>query len=286
MRSRATARDEGFILVVVLWGALIIALLANGVLTAGTSNAISVRTRLDRAIMTATADAALNLTILRLLSSRSADWPAMDGTPFQMELEGRAVTVEVQDQAGKVDLNHAPSAVLSRLFVASGVEQEEAAALAARVDVWRTSRGLRPLNDGAANDASVMPADNAGGRRFVTIEELKLVPGMTAQRFERIAPMVTVYSGSAALDPNLASKDVLVALLGFAAVDAEGVIRVRAVAAQQAEDREAVPRRAPTGHAFEIKTRVARVDGTSPGRVSVIRVTGYLSAPIWMYRLN
>ena len=73
MRSRAAARDEGFILVVVLWGALIIALIANGVLAAGTTNAVSVRNRLDRAVITATADAALNLTNLRLLSSRSAE---------------------------------------------------------------------------------------------------------------------------------------------------------------------------------------------------------------------
>jgi general secretion pathway protein K len=129
-----------------------------------------------------------------------------------------------------------------------------------------------------------MPADKAGGRRFVTIEELKLVPGMTSQRFERIAPMVTVYSGRDGLDANLAPKDLLVALLGLATVDAEEVIRMRAVAAQQAEDLEAVPRRAPTGRAFEIKARVARVDGTSLGRVAVIRVTGYLSTPVWVYR--
>lgn len=48
-------------------------------------------------------------------------------------------------------------------------------------------------------------------RGFRTLEELKLVPGMTEELYKVIAPRVTIY-GMKAINPNTASKEVLMAL--------------------------------------------------------------------------
>lgn len=58
---------------------------------------------------------------------------------------------------------------------------------------------------------SALGAGYPPNRGFRTLEELKLVPGMTDELYKVIAPRVTIY-GMKAINPNTASKEVLMSL--------------------------------------------------------------------------
>ena len=60
-------------------------------------------------------------------------------------------------------------------------------------------------------DFSALGTGYPPNRGFRTLEELKLVPGMTEELYKVIAPRVTIY-GMKAINPNTASKEVLMAL--------------------------------------------------------------------------
>ena len=79
--------------------------------------------------------------------------------------------------------------------------------------------------DGSGDKRSAFSQLGAGyppNRGFRTIEEVRLVPGMTDVFFNLLAPRITIY-GMKAINPNTASKEVLLSLdsgLTEAAVDA------------------------------------------------------------------
>jgi len=268
-------RDErGWALISVLCVVAMLSLLAAaGESLTATSYAVE-----RRADLQAHADALLSAGVVRAVQAisdpdRFSRW-SVDGRPRKFSFEGAALTISVQDQFGCIDLNQADGTVLRQLLVSSGdLSMEDADVLTDHIRDWRAPEtGLKFLH--APRDADYAAAELAYRPRhgpFQSVEELKLVLGMTPEIYERIAPALTVYSKSPMIDPNLAPKPALVAYFGGNALQAQSIMAERA-----AEGAPALP--APAGHAYAITISMDYA-GRTFRRAVVIVLTGNAARP-------
>ena len=120
------------------------------------------------------------------------------------------VRIAIESETGKVDLNNASDALLTRLLEGVGAKGPNAASLANKIADFRDADGLRRLNGAEADD--YRRAGLPGGPKdapFVAVEELGQVLGVDAELAARLRPYVTVYSSSTGIDPRLASADLV-----------------------------------------------------------------------------
>jgi general secretion pathway protein K len=184
------------------------------------------------------------------------------------------VRVSVQDEAGKIDLNMASGAVLSRLLEIGGLDAGDAQEMADRIQHWREPGDLHRL--GGAEESAYSDAGTGYGPRrgaFPNVAELQLVLGMNKQVFARIAPSLTIASGMPWIDPTYAGHDVLLAL---------PVATEASVAAVLAARGASTPPGVVIGHAFTITAAVTD-QGLYIMKRAVIRLTGGRDVPVWVY---
>jgi general secretion pathway protein K len=230
------------------------------------------RGRTDVAELGATADAAVNITILSMLGPRTSQ-PPVNGAPFTIAFEGRSIRVTVLDESGKIDLNMASVETLSRLLIDAGLDTGAAAGLAARIDAWRGTRMV-------SNDS-----ENVGHRSlFQSIAELELVPGMSAEVYRRIAPLITVYSQTQGINPAFSS---LAVLNVYRSTDANAEAAWRRLEEERAGIRTPDPSPGVAiGHAFTITAVAEGAASSRAARTATIRLTGQAKAPLMIYRWN
>jgi general secretion pathway protein K len=275
---RIGQEERGFALVMVLWAALIFAVIAASIIATARSEARLENTRYATAQLGAIAEGAINITALRMLEPAPAVHPSADGKPFALDFASRKVVMRVTDEAGKIDLNFAQGELLRRLIVAVGIEAQDAQALVDKVLDWREAGIGRRLNGAKAED--YRDAGLPYGPReapFETVEELQLVMGITPPLFERLAPSLTVYSQSAWVDPVFAPRDALAALTRMGAGSSSDILARRAAG----DDAPVV-----IGHSFTIDAEVDDPSGLRVQRTAVVRLTGSPKLPLIVYRWN
>ncbi len=129
-------------------------------------------------------------------------WRA-DGTEHLFLFGGGKVRIVIEDEAGKVDLNRAPDALLVDLFVAAGVEEQQASDLVDAIVDFRDRDDLRRLN--GAEDGDYERAGLPYGAKdapFEAIEELQRVFGMTQALYRAVAPSITVHNRRRSRSPR------------------------------------------------------------------------------------
>jgi general secretion pathway protein K len=208
-------RQRGWALVAVLWTLAILSMMAAATEALTISSARISHKAYDNARLDADFQAAVVRAIVAIDDPRTnARW-RIDGVPQSFSFDGLDMLVSVQSEAGLIDLNVADTDTLTGLFTSAGIAPAAAKTLAANVDDWRT-----PINsdddpsrkqgttDGLYADAGYKPRHNP----FQTIDELKLVAGITPELFARVAPAITIYSRDADVDEDTAPLAVLNAL--------------------------------------------------------------------------
>src|ERR1700685_2867791 len=128
-------RDDGFILIAVLWMLALLAALASAytayaVQTAPSATLIEQRLRAEAAIR-----AGVELTAFRQLA-----WPKSarpDGGAFSTLVGDSVIDVVYRSESARVDLNAAPRELIAGLFSALGASKSAAAFVADRVVAWR-----------------------------------------------------------------------------------------------------------------------------------------------------
>jgi len=284
--NRATAnramanrdRQRGFALLAVLWAAMMMAIIVGSMMASSRSGALIARARLNAATLSATADAAINGAIARMLDPDPARQPPTDGRHWGVTFDGIPVRLSVQDEAGKIDLNRASEALLSRLLEIGGLSPGQAGVMADRIRQWRSPSASHLVS--WARDAAYLDTDTDSGAGygprhapFPSVNELLLVRGMDPQVFARIAPSLTVTSGTPWVDPAYAGRDALLALPGM-----DNAAVTTALAAR----RTAAPPGVAFGHAFTITAEIAAA-GVRVVRRATIRLTGDTDRPVWTY---
>jgi general secretion pathway protein K len=200
--------QRGIALLVVVWVLALLAVLIVGFSGDARTELLLARNNYESAQARSIADAGVALAVFGVLDPLpETQWPA-DGRPREMRYADGTIRVSVQDEGGKIDLNAAPPEFLAGLLRTVGLNAGDAFRLAQAIDEWRQAR-----QQADAPPASRRGVSRAAIRRqtttFRVIEDLRLVPGITPEIYERVAPFVTVYSSVADIDPLTAPAEVL-----------------------------------------------------------------------------
>jgi general secretion pathway protein K len=206
---------EGFVLVAVIWLAGLIAAIAAGFAFTVRVDVLSSANIARGAEAEAVADGMARLTAFLLAAEPSALERAVVGGAVTVcrWSETGTVGVAVQDQAGLIDLNAAPTYLMQRLIKGLGVSEGDAERLAAAIADYRDAD-----SDGMAGgfEPAEYPGVSFGPKNapFQAIEELDQIPGMDEKLYRKLLPLVTVHSAQPGFDPTVTPPAVKQAL-GF-----------------------------------------------------------------------
>ena len=201
-------RDRGFVLILVIFVAALLALLAAIFSTSVRSHLRLAAGAIQGAKSEAIADAGVQLAILALVagpqgSGRVRRFP-IDGSPVSCAIDEQSrVTLRIQDAGGRISLNLAGERLLLALFIGLGASREAASRATDLIIDYRDADSNRRLN-GAERpeyEAAGRPQGPKNGP-FDTIEELNQVLALDPALIAAALPHVTVHSQTAGLDPR------------------------------------------------------------------------------------
>jgi general secretion pathway protein K len=274
-------RDErGIALASVLWGMAALSLIAAAMLSSSMNAAHIARNSWTQLQAENAADTAIQRAIFSLFDPRADRRLPVDGTTQALTVNGQSVSVSIQDEAGRIDVNYANRDLLRDVFKAAGAPAQDADALADRVADWRAPGSAHNLNGATADDYrragdSYVPR----GRPFQSTGEVGLVMGMTPALFARIEPALTVYSHSPNFDMRAAPREVLMAIPGMDETKADQMVSYRAPPPAGAGLYYGLVN--PIGHAFTITATTAD-GGAHMSRQAIVMVSGDPAHPVWV----
>lgn len=170
----------GSALVLALWLALLLGVLAMAATRLASSGAGAAQVEADLARARAAAEGGVWAALHRLNAMPLEARPPVFEISFP--LGGVQVFVRASDEDGRLDLNAAQPALFAALFQSAGLSEPDAARLTA---------ALR-----ARRDAASRSRDDAAPRAaFATTGELAALPGLPAGLIGVLRPLVTVHSG-------------------------------------------------------------------------------------------
>jgi general secretion pathway protein K len=209
-------RERGWALISVLWTTAMLGMMAAATQDLTVTSVRTERRALTRAHLDNDLEAATVRAVLALDDARPGSRCRIDSQPFPFTYDGVTMTITVQDEDGKFDLNQADDDTIAPLFQSVGVDQKTANILSDRIVEWRTeanSNDTHTLHGGT--DADYAAAGVPWRPRhddFQSVSELRLVLGMTPQIYERVKSALTVYSRNDSPDEDVAPLYVLNAL--------------------------------------------------------------------------
>jgi general secretion pathway protein K len=223
-----TGSNRGIALISVLFITGLLAVMAASFASSTRTEARLAHNLEQNAKAEAFADAGVHRAVFKLFDFDSETAWRADGTVYDVSLGDGDVQISIEDEDGKIDLNGAPLELLTGLFVAQGLPEQNAQQMAERIGDFRDEDSEpEPLGaeDGAYLDAGL--AQGAADRPFATESELLRVLGMTQSLYEQIRPYVTVYSGAEGIDPTRARRPVLEALPGITPTVVDALLAAR-----------------------------------------------------------
>jgi general secretion pathway protein K len=207
-------RERGWALISVLWTTAMLGMMAAATQDLTVTSVRTERRALTRAHLDADLDAATVRAIVALDDTRPGSRCRIDSQSFPFTYDGVTMTITVQDEDGKYDLNEADDDTLAPLFQSVGVDSKTSSILADRIVEWRTeanSDDTHTLHGGTDADYAGVPWKPRHDD-FQSVSEVRLVLGMTPQIYERVRPYLTVYSRNDSPDEDVAPLYVLNAL--------------------------------------------------------------------------
>ena len=208
--------QKGIALVLVLW---ILALLT--VMATGYSYTMRTEIKLTANLLHSTqakaiAEAGIWYTVAELLKPQHEQSWKSDGSIYTLDFNQGTFNISIQDEAGKIDLNTALSEILDGLLRSVDVPEEERLSILQSILDWRDKDNLVRSEGAEDNDYELLDYDyGAKDGPFNTVDELQLVMGMTPSLFKKLKPALTIHSHQPGIRPQVASKEVLLALPGI-----------------------------------------------------------------------
>lgn len=278
--------QQGMALVVTLWVLTLLSLVAAAFM-ADTRTASKVAGNLvENAKAEALADAGVYRAIAGLLDPNPARRPRVDGATYRWIFGGGEILISIQDEAGKIDLNRASNQLMEGLFLSVGTEPEAAKKLVQGIRDFADEDNVTN-SDGAEDDEyrAAELLDGAKDAPFDSVAELQQVLGMNLDLYDRVAPVLTVYSGSRSLNPTTAPREALLALPGATHEQVDAVIAARRPAGESGDRHSAGPRDEAATAEPDIGDEMAGVDleaATNGGELrdnGVYSITAVASTP-------
>lgn len=222
-------RNQGLILVIVLWIITLLTMLASSLVYSLRTETLLATHAVERAQAQALAQAGLDYAALRILGANpQRKWP-VDGSSQRWRFGSAALFIRVSDASGKIDINGANRELLKALLASAGVADEEVDSLVDAIEDWRDADDLPRVN-GAESEAYEAAGRSVGPKNkpFESVEELQQVLGINAIFYKRIAEKITVFSRQPGINPAVASADVLRVLPDVDAATVEDYLLTRA----------------------------------------------------------
>jgi general secretion pathway protein K len=213
MTQANSPREQGFVIVAVLWLVAALAALAL-VFSIYLSNSARALALGDTAAQTeALVSGGVELAAYQLQLAAEESRPAQGA--FRIRIGSADLAISYVSEAARIDLNAAPKELIAGLLSVLGAGEDEAREGADRIVAWRT----RSTPESAGNeDALYRAAGRSYSPRqapFVHINELGLVLGLSPALVERALPFVTVFSGVSGVDVLTAAPEVIASLPGM-----------------------------------------------------------------------
>ena len=212
MKPSIFAGQRGLALVVVLWAAVLLALIAGAVTRLSRADLNLARNLAEGTQAELAADSALWTAIYRIVNDGPEAWPA-DGQIYAWQFGDSEVRVRVTDEFGRIDINAAPPELLAALFAAAGTMPEEATRLADAVVEYRDLR-IKRSDDSDTSEDSAADQRRRPDVPFALIDGLAQVPGITIELLRQVAHAITVYTGEAGPRSEALTPLVLAAIEG------------------------------------------------------------------------
>ena len=256
MRGRSGQR--GVALVLVVWAAVLLTVIASTFIVERRTETLVVRNSLSLARAEAAADAGVHRGLYELFRNDTAqDRWRRDGTRQQWSFDGVPVRIELRDESAKIDINTATDALIRGLLTSSGVPDDEATRLLDAILDWRDPDPLKRPNGAEEQDyREAGLAYRPANQSFQAIEELQLVLGMRPEIYRRLVPSITVFSRQPGVNPTLASREVLLAIPGLTTEVVDQYLADREAARSQGLPLPALPQ---AGAAASGTTMVASI---------------------------
>src|SRR5688500_5410166 len=102
---RTESHRRGFALICGVWGVARLALIAAAVASSGIAARRGRGITVQRAQADAVAEAGINDAIVSLLAPRAGQMRRIDGIAYVTRFAGTDISVSIQDEYGKIDLN-------------------------------------------------------------------------------------------------------------------------------------------------------------------------------------
>ena len=187
LRRNSLSSDQGIALISVLWGVLVLSLIALTVLALARINSHLATNMIEREKAGAAADAALYEVIRRLSSPAGGrEIKPVVGTTT-VTFDGYSIEVTIEPEWGKIDLNSADALLISAALAYGGMEEDEATSVANKVEELRDASPEKP---------------------FRTVSDLRRHVDIPEDIYRCVAPMFTVYSGVIGVDQSAATEEV------------------------------------------------------------------------------
>jgi general secretion pathway protein K len=267
--------ERGWALVSVLWVVTGLSLLAASVELLSANTFRLERETLHHAQAEAALDAGLARAVLALGAPDLPDRWRTDGTPYSFQFGDVTLSIAIQDELGRFDLNAVDGSILVSLLLSQGCSPDDAEKLSDSILDWRSSNadsGLHGLH--GATDADYEAAGLSYRPRhaaFQSVDELRLVLGMSPELYDKIRPALTVYTKKPMVDPSVATREALLALYGGNTTQVDDILRARtdlSASGQQLGDTSL----SLAGRAFSISVET-EIDNRRYRRAAVVMLT-------------
>jgi general secretion pathway protein K len=284
LRPRASQR--GIALILVLWLTILLTVIASAFAYSMRTETLAARNAVSLAQARAVADGAIMRVAFELMRPRTINetWQS-DGIVHYWNEGDAQVAANALDESGKIDLNSASDALLKGLFqTAGGLDADAAQGIVDVIDDWKDADDLkRPMGAEAADyKAAGLPYGPANAP-FEAVAELQRVLGMTPTLYAAVADYLTVFSKLPGVNPQYASRAVLLAIPGATADVVDAYIAQRQDALAQGLP---LPPFAVQGGAaaatnlWRIRAEATTPDGVTYIREAVVRPGGDLEHPL------
>jgi general secretion pathway protein K len=255
----------------------VLALLALTMIEATRGSTRSARAELDRARLTAAADAGVALAVQGLAQASPARRWRADGRVREVAFDGARLEIRIEDERGKVSLNAINSQQVEALLAAFGLQGAELEEARDAFLDWRDQDELprprgREREDYEAE--GVRPRDGP----LRSNGELAAIPAIGPELAARMDPFVTIYTPDRLpFDPTFASPLAKRVMTENAFED-----RVEGVAAVEGGLTDELSGRVDdgvTGRPLRVRVTARSSDGAAARRDVVIELTGNPARP-------
>lgn len=283
--------QQGIALVLVLWVMTLLAVIAGSFVYTARSNTLVSGNLVAQAKAHLLADAGVERGIYEVLKPEADTerWQARS-LPYMFSLDDAQIQVTLRDESARIDLNTADEALLKGLLLSLGEEADSAARLVDAIADWRDADELiRP--QGAERDQyeaagyDYIPANAP----FQSLEELRLVIGMTPDLLRKMLPALTVYSLQAGINSRQAPREVLMAVPNVQAEDVDAYLVLRDEMHAQGQMPTPFPQAAAyeasgIAQVYNLRSVVSLPDGARFANEAVVKLTNKPNRPFAVLR--